>query len=70
MAKYRVKSIGVCNKLLDRMRKQGYFLFQFQHGCNYPEGFYAWFLNSKKDEIVIHTFNEEVQNAILIYKKD
>lgn len=73
MPKYKVNTMEKWNKLSIWMRENGFTLWQMQYGIHCPEGFYTWFMKPGMEDIEIHTYNEEIQEAIIgfnnIYKK-
>ena len=65
-----IKTLETCNKHLDKLRANGWKLWQMQYGYGLPEGFHAWFWKSGEKDIEIVTHSADVQRAIVEYKSN
>jgi hypothetical protein len=65
----KIESIEQWNTLSERLKNNGWFLWQTQYGIDYPEGFHAWFAKAGKKDYEIVTYNNEVYKAIIKYKQ-
>ena len=64
---YWVETMSRCVKYLDKLRAEGWDVWQMQYRWNLPEGFHAWFWKTGQEDIEIVTHNEEVQAAIVTF---
>jgi hypothetical protein len=62
---YRIETMEKCNRFLEKLRLNGWDVWQMQYRWNSDEGFHAWFWKTGEDDIEIVTHNEEVQKTIV-----
>lgn len=66
---YKVDTMEKCNRFLDKLRADGWELWQMQYGYDNPEGFHAWFWKTGQEDVEIVTHSLDVQNSIVGYTK-
>ena len=64
---YQVETMSRCNKYLDKLRFEGWDVWQMQYQWYHPEGFHAWFWKTGHEDIELVTHNEDVQKAIVSF---
>jgi hypothetical protein len=66
---YTINDMEKCNRFLDKLRANGWKLWQTQYQWDKPEGYHSWFWKTGEKDIELVTYNEEVQNAIVTFSK-
>jgi hypothetical protein len=61
----KVDTLDKCRSYLDRLRLNGWRLWQMQYSYDHEFGFHAWFMKAGKEDIELVTWNKEVQDEIV-----
>jgi hypothetical protein len=64
---YKIESMEKCQRFLDKLRSNGWDVWQMQYQWYHSEGFHAWFWKSGQEDIELVTHKEDVQAAIVAF---
>lgn len=65
-----IKTVEQWIKYYCKLKEKGYYLWQMQYSIYDTEGFHVWFAASGKPDYEIVTYNAEVYNEIIRYRRD